>query len=86
MLSKHKKSLQESGTEGTPLQMTDAQTERLLRHPSSENPLWLTVACEQLTRYETPESIESHIDSLPDGVLKYVSRAWCKTIVTCFVK
>ena len=50
--------------------ITDDQTEKLLRHTSSENPLWVTVACEELCLFDVSQEIDEKIECLPEGLLK----------------
>ncbi|XP_052774111.1 TPR repeat-containing protein DDB_G0287407-like [Mya arenaria] len=69
MLTKHHGNLSDSQSDTQPLEMTPGQKDRLLAHTSSENPLWLTVACEQLFRYETSDTLDDRIECLPEGVL-----------------
>ncbi|KAL5022718.1 hypothetical protein ScPMuIL_001873 [Solemya velum] len=48
--------------------LTSTQLDRLLAKESSENPLWLTVACEEL--HHLPEvQVDEKIDELPEGLL-----------------
>ncbi|KAH3849179.1 TPR repeat-containing protein DDB_G0287407-like [Dreissena polymorpha] len=48
--------------------LSNGQLDRLLAHPSSENPLWLTIACEQLCQYRSGNATADRINSLPEGV------------------
>lgn len=50
--------------------ITEAQTEKLLSHISSENPLWITVACEELCLFSVSQEIDEKIECLPEGLLK----------------
>ncbi|XP_045158536.2 TPR repeat-containing protein DDB_G0287407-like isoform X2 [Mercenaria mercenaria] len=49
--------------------MSSSQIEKLLAHTSSENPLWLTVACEELCQYSRSGAVDERINCLPDGIL-----------------
>ncbi|KAK6179484.1 hypothetical protein SNE40_011834 [Patella caerulea] len=49
--------------------LTERQLNRLLRKESSENPLWLTVACEEIRLVEKKDTVDDKIESLPDGLL-----------------
>ena len=42
----------------------------LLSKESSQNPLWLSVACEELRVFGLFESLSDKINSLADGLLK----------------
>ena len=49
-------------------QLSNAEVNLLLAKQSSENLLWLSVACEQLRM--RAGDMKTHISSLPDGLLK----------------
>ena len=42
----------------------------LLSKESSQNPLWLSIACEELRLYGTFEKLNDKINKLADGLLK----------------
>ena len=46
------------------------QMASLLSKESSQNPLWLSVACEELRVYGIFEKLSDKINSLADGLLK----------------
>lgn len=50
--------------------MSSCQIEKLLGHTSSENTLWLTIACEELCQYGRSGAVDERINCLPDGILK----------------
>ena len=50
--------------------ITEEQTDKLLSHTSSENPLWITVACEELCLFDISQEIDEKIECLPEGLLK----------------
>ena len=50
--------------------LSDSQINQLLSQNSSENPLWLTVACEELCTIDSSEKVDNRIKCLPDGILK----------------
>ena len=50
--------------------LSDCQINKLLSQSSSENPLWLTVACEELCKINSYEKIDDRINCLPEGILK----------------
>lgn len=50
--------------------ITGSQIDRLLSHTSSENPLWLTVACEELVQYNSGCAVDDRINCFPEGILK----------------
>jgi hypothetical protein len=52
--------------------LSGSQLDKLLAHTSSENPLWLTVAGEELCQYSRSGAVDERIYCLPDGILKYV--------------
>ena len=52
--------------------ITEEQTDKLLSHTSSENPLWITVACEELCLFDISQEIDEKIECLPEGLLKLV--------------
>jgi nephrocystin-3 len=58
MLGKYNKHLDES------------QMESLLSKKSSENPLWLSIACEELRVFGSFRQISDKINSLADGLLE----------------
>lgn len=49
--------------------LSGSQIDRLLAHTSSENPLWLTVSCEELCQYSRSGAVDERINCLPDGIL-----------------
>ncbi|XP_059178256.1 TPR repeat-containing protein DDB_G0287407-like isoform X2 [Physella acuta] len=49
--------------------LSSDQVKSLLGKPSSENPLWLTLACQELKLANGEEKISEKIDSLPDSLL-----------------
>lgn len=49
--------------------LSDNQLSDLMNTESSENPLWLSVACEEL-KHVDPMEIDQKIKELPDGLLK----------------
>lgn len=50
--------------------LSEGQVEKLLAKESSENPLWLSVACEEIRLIDDPSVIDTTIDNLADGLLK----------------
>ena len=52
--------------------LDEIQMASLFQKASSNNPLWLTVACEQLRHLEGPQ-MTTKIDTLQDGLLELVS-------------
>ena len=50
--------------------ISEEQTDKLLAHTSSENPLWITVACEELCLFHISQEIDEKIECLPEGLLK----------------
>ena len=49
--------------------LVDENMEQLLAKKSSENPLWLSVACEELRVFGQYQKIEEKIESLQDDLL-----------------
>ncbi|GFO48089.1 telomerase protein component 1 [Plakobranchus ocellatus] len=49
--------------------LTSTQLQSLLDKPSSENPLWLTLACQEVRLAGTPHKVSEKIESLPDSLL-----------------
>ena len=52
----------------------------LLEKQGSANPLWLTLACEELRVFGKFETLLEKINSLPDDLIKYV----VKSAVRCY--
>ena len=50
--------------------LDEKQMSSLLAKESSQNPLWLAIACEELRVYGLFERISDKINSLADGLLK----------------
>ncbi|KAK7100982.1 hypothetical protein V1264_023836 [Littorina saxatilis] len=50
-------------------QLTEEQMTKLLSKTSSDNPLWLSVACEEIRRLDEDSHIDSKIAELPEGLL-----------------
>ena len=55
--------------------LSDGHIDRLLAHTSSENPLWLSVACEEICLYidrtdQDATEARAIISALPEGILK----------------
>ena len=48
------------------------QLNQLLTKRMSENPLWLSVACEELKLVSEHGKLARCIEALPDGLLEYV--------------
>ena len=48
------------------------QLNKLVTKKMSENPLWLSVACEELRLLSDQKKILDRIETLPDGLLEYV--------------
>ena len=48
------------------------QLETVIGKEGSSNPLWLTLACEELRVYGTFENLIDKIVSLPDDLIRYV--------------
>ena len=48
------------------------QLNQLVAKRMSENPLWLSVACEELKLVSEHKKLSERIDTLPDGLLEYV--------------
>lgn len=53
--------------------LSDNQLSDLMNTESSENPLWLSVACEEL-KHVDPMEIDQKIKELPDGLLNLLER------------
>ena len=51
-------------------QLTEAQMSQLLSKTSSDNPLWLSVACEEIRRVDESSHIDDKIAELPEGLLR----------------
>ncbi|ESO94433.1 hypothetical protein LOTGIDRAFT_232289 [Lottia gigantea] len=49
--------------------LTERQINRFLRKASSDNPLWLSIACEELQLVNDIDLIDDKIESLPDGLV-----------------
>ncbi|CAG5132430.1 unnamed protein product [Candidula unifasciata] len=54
---------------GNSKQLSSQQMKRLMNKPSSENPLWLTLACQELKLVEGEQKVTLKIDKLPDSLL-----------------
>ena len=52
--------------------LDDQQMTALLQKEGSSNPLWLTLACEELRVFGKFEMLLEKIHSLPDDLIKYV--------------
>jgi hypothetical protein len=50
--------------------LTDDQMNRLMAKASSDNPLWLSVACEEIRRLDLQATIDTKIEQLPEGLLR----------------
>ena len=48
------------------------QLNKLVAKRMSENPLWLSVACEELKLVSNHKKLLERIETLPDGLLEYV--------------
>ena len=48
------------------------QLNQLLTKRMSENPLWLSVACEELKLVRDHKKLPERIETLPDGLLEYL--------------
>ena len=48
------------------------QLNKLVAKRMSENPLWLSVACEELKLVSDHKKLLERIETLPDGLLEYV--------------
>ena len=55
--------------------LDEAQMASLLSKESSQNPLWLSVACEELRVFGLFAKVTDKINSLADGLLEWVSMA-----------
>ena len=51
-------------------ELREEQMDQLLSKSSSENPLWLSVACEELRRLDENSQIDEKIVELPEGLLR----------------
>ncbi|XP_064604560.1 TPR repeat-containing protein DDB_G0287407-like isoform X2 [Liolophura sinensis] len=54
--------------------LSESQVEKLLAKESSENPLWLSVACEEIRLIDDSSVIDSTIDNLADGLLNLLEQ------------
>ena len=52
--------------------LDDQQMMSLLSKPASENPLWLSIACEELRVFGRFRELTDKINKFPDGLLEYV--------------
>ena len=50
--------------------LDDEQLEKLISKGGSSNPLWLTLACEELRVFGKFETLYEKIDTLPDDLIK----------------
>ena len=50
--------------------LRERDMDKLLCKRSSENPLWLTIACEELRLVQDPALLLEKIDSLAEGLLE----------------
>ena len=60
--------------------LDDQQMKMLLEKQGSANPLWLTLACEELRVFGIFETLLDKINSLPDDLIKYV----VKSAIRCY--
>ena len=54
------------------------QMSSLLAKRSSENPLWLSIACEELRVFGQFRELSDKINHLADGLLEYDSSFYCQ--------
>ena len=50
--------------------LDNEQLQKLVDKDGSSNPLWLTLACEELRVYGNFERLSEKIESLPDDLIK----------------
>ena len=50
--------------------LDDQQLKSLLDKESSDNPLWLSIACEELRVFGQYRQVSDKINTLPDGLLE----------------
>lgn len=56
--------------------LDEEQLQTLISKAGSSNPLWLTLACEELRVYGTFENLAEKIESLPNDLIRLVTTHW----------
>ena len=63
-------------------QLSERQMSKLMWKVSSDNPLWLSVACEEIRRLDESSQIDDKIAELPEGLLRYRNGLWASSLLS----